>query len=497
MIKRSVESLLVFLLITTLRFSSADAASLIWKPLAPGIDYREFYLPTPNHIYVARMDRSNPEAYLDTSLANGSLSDGLQPLSDQAALYDEAISFWGGSWGGRNKVVAAINGGFYNTDTGDPINGLVQSGWYVRRFEDRETVGGFAWREDRQAFVTECFIQRQGKQQVILIDTGQSIGFDGVNVLPQEDQLILYTPQYGSHTPSAESGLEIVVDIGSPLELLPDSELITGTVQVVQQDQGSTPLFFDQIVLSAQGQPAQAMRGKFEPGTRVGIAMEIRHMDSECRKERSEGLAGVYSAVAGSYIFLRQGQVQPLNDLGSVLRNPRTAVALNDRYVFFIVVDGRDQLRSLGMSMVELGLFSKLSLGATWGVAMDGGGSSTMVINGEVVNNPNAETVVKAKPEKQPRAVADGLMMIAAQSPQRSQRFQPGDLVSIGTEGQANLRLGPGTNYASLNLVDQGTEGMITKHPLNGIMAKGYYWWQISLHDQIGWISESVLEPGN
>jgi Phosphodiester glycosidase len=497
MIRRIVECLVILLLITTMGASSVQAASLTWQQLAPGIDYREFYLSGPNHVYVTRLDRSNPQVFLETSLANGSLSNGLQPLSDQVALYDEALSHWDGVWGGRNKVIAAINGGFYNTDTGIPVNGLVQSGWYAKRFEDRETVGGIAWRDDRQAFVIECLIQRQGKQQVILLDTGQSIGFDGINVLPEDDQLILYTPQYGAQTPPSEKGLDIVVDIGHPLELLPDSELITGTVRVVRQDQGSTPLLFDQIVLSANGRPAQSMDRKFGTGTRVGIAMEIRHLDSGCRKERPEILAGVYSAIAGSYVFLRQGQVQPLNDLGSVLRNPRTAVALNDRYVFFVVVDGRDQLRSLGMSMVELGLFSKLSLGATWGVAMDGGGSSTMVVNGDVVNNPNAETVVKAKPEKQPRAIADGLMMVVLQPAQRSQRFQAGNQVTISAEGDANLRLGPGTNYASLTLLRSGSPGTILLHPLNGIMAKGNYWWQASFDDQIGWVSESVLIAGS
>ena len=42
---------------------------------------------------------------------------------------------------------------------------------------------------------------------------------------------------------------------------------------------------------------------------------------------------------------------------------------------------------SVGMSIHELAVFARDTLGATWGVAQDGGGSSTMVINGQVVNN--------------------------------------------------------------------------------------------------------------
>ena len=193
-------------------------------------------------------------------------------------------------------------------------------------------------------------------------------------------------------------------------------------------------------------------------------------------------------------MFLREGVIQPLNDLGTVLRNPRTAVALNDQYVYFIVVDGRDQMNSLGMSMVELAVFAKLHLGATWGVAMDGGGSSTLVVNGEVKNNPNAETVVRRSPEKIERVVANGLMMVIAQPIQRSQHFKPGDTVTISQAGEANLRLGPGTNYTPLAVLSPGEQGIVQPSPINGVLAKGYSWWKIVYGESAGWISESVLQ---
>ncbi len=149
----------------------------------------------------------------------------------------------------------------------------------------------------------------------------------------------------------------------------------------------------------------------------------------------------------------------PLNDLGSVLRNPRTAVVLNDDFVFFIVVDGRDPLRSIGMSLVELAAFSRLYLDAQWGAAMDGGGSSTMVINGNVVNFPNAETIIAAQIEKEPRAVANGLMMVQVLAEERSTRFSAGDHVAISSAGDANMRLGPGTNFLSQMILPSASQG--------------------------------------
>ena len=122
------------------------------------------------------------------------------------------------------------------------------------------------------------------------------------------------------------------------------------------------------------------------------------------------------------------------------------------------------------MSMEEVGLFARDVLGATWGVAQDGGGSSTMVINGEVVNNtycnnftcptktftrPQNEEGTPSGPQKsttpgppQPlperyeRPVANGMFMLSIQSPAFSIRYTTGTRI---TAGQAlTLYTGPG-----------------------------------------------------
>ena len=69
--------------------------------------------------------------------------------------------------------------------------------------------------------------------------------------------------------------------------------------------------------------------------------------------------------------------------------NPRTAIGVIDplHYVF-VVSDGRTE-ESEGLSLYELADFMQ-SLGVTTGYNLDGGGSSTMVFNGEVINNPTS-----------------------------------------------------------------------------------------------------------
>jgi hypothetical protein len=473
---------------------TAQGAASEWKPLVPGLDYREFFMAGPNHVYVTRMDLNNRNLIVDTSLANGSLTSGLETVADQAARYDQAINYWEKSWGKRNKVIAAINGGFFNTNSGELANGMVQSGWYVKRFEDRQSIGGIAWNFDRQAFIFECLIQRPGAQEIMLENSLDTIRLDGINIQQSEDQLVLFTNHYGAPTEPSEKTVEYVIALDQPLGLPGDFSPIRGTISEVKIGTGGSLADFDHVILSASGKPADLLRGKFSPGTQILISQEIRHMDNLCHKERQPEMRNIYSALAGGSIFLRSGRVEPLNDLGSVLRNPRTAVVLNDNFLYFVVVDGRDPLRSIGMSMVELALFSRQYLGAQWGIALDGGGSSSLVVEGEVVNFPNAETIIKSHIEKQPRAVATGLMMIQIEPEDRSARFVPGNRVAVTSAGDANLRAGPGTNYLSQALITAGSQGEVQPHLLNGIQAKGYYWWLISFGEVSGWISESVLE---
>jgi exopolysaccharide biosynthesis protein len=68
--------------------------------------------------------------------------------------------------------------------------------------------------------------------------------------------------------------------------------------------------------------------------------------------------------------------------------NPRTGIGMvAPNHYLFIVVDGRSDNYSRGMTLLEFAnLFSEL--GATEAYNLDGGGSSTMYFMGRVVNNP-------------------------------------------------------------------------------------------------------------
>ena len=90
----------------------------------------------------------------------------------------------------------------------------------------------------------------------------------------------------------------------------------------------------------------------------------------------------VYSAISGDRMLLEKGEVVP--DLDDEELDPRTALGINrnGRYLYIVVVDGRQPFYSDGSTFQDLAEILKAQ-GAYFAMAMDGGGSSTLVIEGE------------------------------------------------------------------------------------------------------------------
>ena len=78
--------------------------------------------------------------------------------------------------------------------------------------------------------------------------------------------------------------------------------------------------------------------------------------------------------------------------LHALASNPRTGIGvIEPLHYFFVVSDGRTK-ESAGLSLYQLGCFMQ-SLGVSEAYNMDGGGSSTIVFLGEVLNIPTSDGV--------------------------------------------------------------------------------------------------------
>ena len=136
------------------------------------------------------------------------------------------------------------------------------------------------------------------------------------------------------------------------------------------------------------------------------------------------------------------------------------------------------------MSMKELGLFCRNTLGATSGINQDGGGSSAMWINGEIINTPS---------DGRERPVANGMMMVEVLPKEVSTAFTPGD--SIVSTTSADIRLGPGSNYQTVHTADPDIIGRVRRHRnfLDGVLATDSNWWKVDLDGFVGWVDESSI----
>ncbi len=98
----------------------------------------------------------------------------------------------------------------------------------------------------------------------------------------------------------------------------------------------------------------------------------------------------VYNALSGNAVLVRRGRALPQAGEAPA---PRTAlgVSANGRYLFLVVVDGRQARYSEGMMLDELAALF-VELGAQNAINLDGGGSSTLVRAGalgpKVLNSP-------------------------------------------------------------------------------------------------------------
>lgn len=99
---------------------------------------------------------------------------------------------------------------------------------------------------------------------------------------------------------------------------------------------------------------------------------------------------GAYQVLSFGPVLLKDGEISvgENDEVGMAMAsNPRTAIGyLGNNHYVCVVSDGRTS-ESAGLSLYELASFMK-ELGVADAYNLDGGGSSTMVFKGEIINNP-------------------------------------------------------------------------------------------------------------
>jgi hypothetical protein len=123
------------------------------------------------------------------------------------------------------------------------------------------------------------------------------------------------------------------------------------------------------------------------PATDEAIQLLTLAPGTPMRLHWTFGWPGVLDAIGGFPMLLENGQfVACTTSCGS---QPRTGVGVRaDGKILLVVVDGRQPRWSVGPTAAEFARIMQ-DLGAVTALNLDGGGSSTMVVEGELVNRPS------------------------------------------------------------------------------------------------------------
>jgi len=192
------------LLILSLAFSSlvhSQSDTIISKYVAPGVKHTSITFPSvPWTVNVLEIDITNPYITLETVKAS---KDGREQLK----AFEKTSSMANRKNYQGHIVIGAINGDFYNTQTGEQINIQVENGEILKRPYPRSVFGITI---DKKPFI-EIF-NFSGK--LIVGDSVKAI--DGVNESRGSDMLVLYNSYFGFSTQTNQWGSEVLV---SPIRL--------------------------------------------------------------------------------------------------------------------------------------------------------------------------------------------------------------------------------------------------------------------------------------
>jgi len=306
-------------------------------------------------------------------------------------------------------ATAAVNGGYFVLDPaagapGDPAGVGVYDGKLLSETVDR-----------RPALVLRDDARRTQVERLTWSGTARSqdgvrLRLDGIDRVPglirncggtgddlptaqalhdftctDADELVAFTSQYGPNTPSGP-GLEAVLD---------RSERVVS----LRSPRGG-PLLRCYRTIQATGSLVSRLQKAALVGERLRISTDLR---AAGRSVLQRG--AVSSIVNGAPELVRNGRVhvtprtdgfvRPTNPSFyygfSASRNPRTFAGVDARgRTLLATVDGRST-DSLGLTIVETGTVAK-ALGMRNALNLDGGGSTTMVVRGQVVNQPSDAT---------------------------------------------------------------------------------------------------------
>jgi Phosphodiester glycosidase len=246
----------------------------------------------------------------------------------------------------------------------------------------------------RQTVATEA----QALRSLVAVNAGFftiNAALPGVGGVPTGLGLVLFTAEFGAPLPTG-AGVQAIVD--------PQGRVIS-----VGAQGGSLPA--GDSAVQAIGIDATWLSSHLRPGKRVQVTEQLRRLNGSAFNTDRQT-----SIVSAAPVLLRDGRVsidastegvfdpRDLNNYSfSADRHARTIAGVDPAGQLILVTADGIPTKSEGLTLTEEAKLMR-SLGATDAINLDGGGSTSFVVNGSTINMTSDATG--------PRAIGDSIQVV-------------------------------------------------------------------------------------
>jgi hypothetical protein len=368
--------------------------TIISRDLAPGVAYRQFVDKSgPLVMHLLRVGLRRPDLEIRHVRAHDELK-GREKTSDMVRRASAAGA----------RVLAAVNADFFDLESGENENNQVISGEWWKGL--KVTDSPYDTYDNVHAQFALDNLHRPSIERFILDGRAWARGIMtpiitmNFNPTGTYEGTALFTPRYGTSTPrdtarqTAEAPLATAGRRADTLLFVRRGAVATAS---------GSPIPRAGAVLSAYGSRTKEVQAMAEGDT---IKVLLTTVPRLSRGATPSLIVGGWPRILrdGENVAGDAATIEGTISRNAEMRHPRTAIGFSrdSATLFLLTVDGRSQ-KSVGVTLVELARIMR-TLGAWQALNFDGGGSTTMVIDGAVVNVPSDSTGE--------RAVGDALLVV-------------------------------------------------------------------------------------
>ena len=363
-----------------------DVDTLIFPHLAgPGVTAAKYDIPElPLKVSVVEMDLTNPYIVMETCLGG-----------EKSVACETPVSMASRNNRPGHEVVGAVNGDFFMTsptnEVGLPLSGQVRNDELVLSSHNRACL---VLDNDNRPYIDRLTFTGTvtSGETSFALNLVNRMRYAYENIAA--NQSFLFTRSYGpvTYDGSSSGKMALLRPAGDPFRWNAN-----GVEQCIIEDifdaKGSTTIPDGKAILWLKGTYANYAQS-LNVGDELSVSFRLT-LNNESQD------INIHQLIGGSnHIIMQNGQF--MEDWAE--RHPRTAIGFNadSTRLYFVVVDGR-HLTSTGVTLREMkGIFD--ALGAVNAVNLDGGGSSCILVNDEVLNHPSDGPV---------RAVGNGCLFVS------------------------------------------------------------------------------------